>query len=253
MDSGGGEIVPSTKPCCLISHTGCVNNYPCFTCRENSEIVKTLFGIDLVSKVYCAESSEESSETESIYALKCHISHEVNHLHEGLKHGLKSDLEKVSPSLGRSAVYLKESRYQWLAKVLDSSVCSLFLEERIESKSYNFAGNLRFKILIVIMLSTHHLLWEDPVEVLVRINFTVFNAVKNHFQPRAWINVSQDYEVKVLLDIAKEVMGLKSEDSGKINDLKAALPDMNNGSRIIITAHSKEAALQVDIRTTSRS
>ncbi|KAL7216970.1 hypothetical protein ACSBR1_028825 [Camellia fascicularis] len=31
-------------------------------------------------------SGEESSEMESVYALKCHISHEVNHLHEGLKH-----------------------------------------------------------------------------------------------------------------------------------------------------------------------
>lgn len=37
-------------------------------------------------RVHCQESGEESSETESVYALKCHISHEVNHLHEGLKH-----------------------------------------------------------------------------------------------------------------------------------------------------------------------
>lgn len=40
----------------------------------------------LSARVHCQESGEESSETESIYALKCHISHEVNHLHEGLKH-----------------------------------------------------------------------------------------------------------------------------------------------------------------------
>lgn len=36
--------------------------------------------------MHCAESGEESSETESVHSLKCHISHEVNHLHEGLKH-----------------------------------------------------------------------------------------------------------------------------------------------------------------------
>ncbi|KAI3979121.1 hypothetical protein MKX01_020918, partial [Papaver californicum] len=53
---------------------------------ENPEAVKKLFGIDLVSRVHCAESGEESSEAESVYSLKCHISHEVNHLHEGLKH-----------------------------------------------------------------------------------------------------------------------------------------------------------------------
>ncbi|GJR67544.1 ubiquitin carboxyl-terminal hydrolase 6 [Tanacetum coccineum] len=52
----------------------------------NIDAVKQLFGIDLVSRVHCAESGEESSETESVYSLKCHISHEVNHLHEGLKH-----------------------------------------------------------------------------------------------------------------------------------------------------------------------
>lgn len=49
-----------------------------------------LFILVWFTRVHCAESGEESSETESIYALKCHISQDVNHLHEGLKH--------VSPS-----------------------------------------------------------------------------------------------------------------------------------------------------------
>uniref|UniRef100_A0A0D9V1W9 Ubiquitin carboxyl-terminal hydrolase n=1 Tax=Leersia perrieri TaxID=77586 RepID=A0A0D9V1W9_9ORYZ len=70
--------------------------------------MKELFGIDLVSRVHCAESGEESLERESVYSLKCHISHDVNHLHEGLKHGLKSELEKASPSLGRTALYTRE-------------------------------------------------------------------------------------------------------------------------------------------------
>lgn len=37
-------------------------------------------------RVHCAESGEESTETESVYSLKCHISQDVNHLHEGIKH-----------------------------------------------------------------------------------------------------------------------------------------------------------------------
>ncbi|KAL0441437.1 UNVERIFIED_CONTAM: Ubiquitin carboxyl-terminal hydrolase 6 [Sesamum radiatum] len=77
---------------------------------EDADTVKRLFGIDLVSRVHCAESGEESTETESVYSLKCHISQEVNHLHEGLRRGLKSELEKSSPSLGRSAIYTKDSR-----------------------------------------------------------------------------------------------------------------------------------------------
>ena len=42
--------------------------------------------IAFTSRVHCAESGEESTETESVYSLKCHISQDVNHLHEGLKH-----------------------------------------------------------------------------------------------------------------------------------------------------------------------
>lgn len=80
--------------------------------------VKELFNIDLVSRVHCPESGEENSETESVYSLKCHISKDVNHLHEGLRNGLKSELEKVSPSLGRSAVYSKESRIKSLPRYL---------------------------------------------------------------------------------------------------------------------------------------
>jgi ubiquitin carboxyl-terminal hydrolase 14 len=53
---------------------------------EDPDAVKALFGLNLLNRLHCQESSEESSETESVFSLKCHISHEVNHLHEGLKH-----------------------------------------------------------------------------------------------------------------------------------------------------------------------
>ncbi|XP_020099025.1 ubiquitin carboxyl-terminal hydrolase 6 [Ananas comosus] len=105
---------------------------------ESSEVpaaVKTLFGIDLVSRVHCAESGEESLETESIYALKCHISQDVNHLHEGLKHGLKSELEKVSPSLGRSAIYTKESRISELPRYLTVQFVRFFWKRESNQKA----------------------------------------------------------------------------------------------------------------------
>ncbi|CAH1422750.1 unnamed protein product [Lactuca virosa] len=102
---------------------------------QSIDTVKGLFGIDLVSKVHCAESGEESLETESIYSLKCHISHEVNHLHEGLKHGLKSELEKASPSLGRSAVYLKDSRINGLPKYLTIQFVRFFWKRESNQKA----------------------------------------------------------------------------------------------------------------------
>ncbi|OVA08495.1 Ubiquitin domain [Macleaya cordata] len=102
---------------------------------ENPETMKDLFGIDLVSRVHCAESGEESSEAESVYSLKCHISHEVNHLHEGLKHGLKSELEKVSPSLGRSAIYLKESPTFCLSRYLTVQFVRFFWKRESNQKA----------------------------------------------------------------------------------------------------------------------
>ncbi|GMN37031.1 hypothetical protein TIFTF001_006476 [Ficus carica] len=102
---------------------------------ENPDAVKAIFGVDLVSRVHCQESGEESSETESVYSLKCHISHEVNHLHEGLKHGLKSELEKNSPSLGRSAIYLKESRINGLPRYLTIQFVRFFWKRESNQKA----------------------------------------------------------------------------------------------------------------------
>ncbi|KAK6914778.1 Ubiquitin-like domain [Dillenia turbinata] len=103
--------------------------------RENHDKVKELFGIELVSRVHCQESGEESSESESIYALKCHISQEVNHLHEGLKNGLKSELEKASLALGRSAIYLKESRINGLPRYLTIQFVRFFWKRESNQKA----------------------------------------------------------------------------------------------------------------------
>uniref|UniRef100_A0A6N2MPK4 Ubiquitin carboxyl-terminal hydrolase n=1 Tax=Salix viminalis TaxID=40686 RepID=A0A6N2MPK4_SALVM len=102
---------------------------------ENPDTIMALFGIQLGSRVHCQESGEESSETESVYSLKCHISHEVNHLHEGLKHGLKSELEKASPCLGRSALYLKESRINALPRYLTVQFVRFFWKRESNQKA----------------------------------------------------------------------------------------------------------------------
>ncbi|KAI3455534.1 hypothetical protein Pfo_012197 [Paulownia fortunei] len=102
---------------------------------EGADTVKRLFGIDLVSRVHCAESGEESTETESVYSLKCHISQEVNHLHEGLRSGLKSELEKSSPSLGRSAIYSKDSRINDLPRYLTIQFVRFFWKRETNQKA----------------------------------------------------------------------------------------------------------------------
>ncbi|XP_074567210.1 ubiquitin carboxyl-terminal hydrolase 7-like [Curcuma longa] len=102
---------------------------------EASTAVKTLFGIGLVNRVFCAESSEESFENESVYALKCHISQEINHLHEGLKCGLKSELEKISTSLGRTANFSKESRISELPRYLTVQFVRFFWKRETNQKA----------------------------------------------------------------------------------------------------------------------
>ncbi|XP_074296054.1 ubiquitin carboxyl-terminal hydrolase 6-like [Silene latifolia] len=102
---------------------------------DNLSAVKALFGVDLASRVYCQESGEETTEVESTFALKCHISHEVNHLHEGLKHGLKSELEKNSPTLGRSAIYFKESRISGLPRYLTIQFVRFFWKRESNQKA----------------------------------------------------------------------------------------------------------------------
>ncbi|KAJ8439014.1 hypothetical protein Cgig2_028460 [Carnegiea gigantea] len=102
---------------------------------ENLSAVKALFGIELISRIHCQESGEETTERESTFALKCHISHEVNHLHEGLKHGLKSELEKNSPALGRSAIYLKESRISGLPRYLTIQFVRFFWKRESNQKA----------------------------------------------------------------------------------------------------------------------
>ncbi|KAL1551638.1 deubiquitinating enzyme [Salvia divinorum] len=102
---------------------------------EDADALKKFFGIEIVSRIHCAESGEESTETESVYSLKCHISQEVNHLHEGLKRALKSELEKSSPSLGRTAVYTKDSRINDLPRYLTIQFVRFFWKRETNQKA----------------------------------------------------------------------------------------------------------------------
>ncbi|KAL9273801.1 Ubiquitin carboxyl-terminal hydrolase 6-like protein, partial [Drosera capensis] len=69
------------------------------------------------------------------FSLKCHISHEVNHLNEGLKQGLKAELEKNSPALGRSAIYLKESHISGLPRYLTIQFVRFFWKRESNQKA----------------------------------------------------------------------------------------------------------------------
>jgi ubiquitin carboxyl-terminal hydrolase 14 len=103
--------------------------------RPSASLVKELFGIEYQNTVKCTESGESSTETETVFAMKCHISQEVNHLHEGLKHGLKGELEKTSQLLGRSALFIKESHINKLPQYLTVQFVRFFWKRESNQKA----------------------------------------------------------------------------------------------------------------------
>ncbi|CAD7694739.1 unnamed protein product [Ostreobium quekettii] len=76
---------------------------------NRSDLIDTLFGFRLVTKLKCAESEEEivvpNRDMEII--LKCNIPVDppVNHLHEGLEQAMKADREQMSEKLGRNVLF----------------------------------------------------------------------------------------------------------------------------------------------------
>jgi len=65
------------------------------------------------------EGGEEPVHGEdTFFKLNCHINAEINHLSDGLKAGLKEQIEKRSEVLGRDAMYTKTSRISRLPKYL---------------------------------------------------------------------------------------------------------------------------------------
>ncbi|EON68763.1 ubiquitin thiolesterase [Coniosporium apollinis CBS 100218] len=65
------------------------------------------------------EGGEEPIKSqEQFFKLNCHINAETNHLRDGLAAGLKEQIEKNSPVLGRNAIYTKTSQISRLPKYL---------------------------------------------------------------------------------------------------------------------------------------
>lgn len=78
-------------------------------------MIGNLFEIELESTSVCAEAPEEPQvvQKEQVLRLSCHIDNNnqpINSLTEGLKISLEGQVEKMSPLLGRNAIYNKTAR-----------------------------------------------------------------------------------------------------------------------------------------------
>lgn len=68
-------------------------------------LLQQLMGVKLHSQMKCQESDESLTEDSVVFAMKCNITIDVNHLSEGLHKGLEDDREKNSEQLGRLALF----------------------------------------------------------------------------------------------------------------------------------------------------
>ena len=68
-------------------------------------LLQQLMGVKLHSDMKCQESGESLAEDSVVFALKCNITIDVNHLSEGLHKGMEDDREKNSEQLGRLALF----------------------------------------------------------------------------------------------------------------------------------------------------
>lgn len=105
------------------------------TTTPSSPVINDLFGINMSSRMVCVESGEESTEEETTFSMKCHINSEVNEVNDGLKLGLKSEIEKNSPALGRPAVFIKESLISRLPQHLTIQFVRFFWKRESQQKA----------------------------------------------------------------------------------------------------------------------
>lgn len=91
--------------------------------EDQEDVIGNLFEIELENTLKCQESEfEESSVShEKVLRLSCHIDNNnkpIDMIQEGLKISLEGQIEKNSPSLGRNALYLKQSKINRLPAYL---------------------------------------------------------------------------------------------------------------------------------------
>jgi len=93
------------------------------TANDGEDLIGNLFEVELKTTSKCKEAPEEppTEMTEKVLKLSCHIDNSgnpIDQLWEGMKISLEGQVEKNSPSLGRSAIYDKTSKINKLPQYL---------------------------------------------------------------------------------------------------------------------------------------
>lgn len=111
-----------------------------FSLRESfdagsTNLVADLFGLGTRTFLKC-EESDESMEQDSIsYTLKCNISGQTNHLHEGIELALQEDREINSSQLNRLALFKGSTKITKLPPYLTVQMVRFFYKVDVQQKA----------------------------------------------------------------------------------------------------------------------
>lgn len=94
--------------------------------------IEQYFGGESTTVLKCSETETEpeAKSVEKWTQLRCHINADVRYMQLGLTLGLKENIEKTSPTLGRNAVYVKTSHVNRLPAYLTINFIRFFYKEK---------------------------------------------------------------------------------------------------------------------------
>ncbi|WRT65064.1 uncharacterized protein IL334_002006 [Kwoniella shivajii] len=100
-------------------------------------VIDKAMGIELTTKLQCAEAPEETPSTtkERHLKLQCNISINTNFLISGIQDSLNQQIEKTSPTLDRMAAYSSESRLSRLPQNLIVHMVRFYWRRDIQKKA----------------------------------------------------------------------------------------------------------------------
>ncbi|CAB1444362.1 unnamed protein product [Pleuronectes platessa] len=117
------------------------------TTKKN--FIDQYFGVEFETSMKCTEAEEEEpiKGKENQLQLSCFINQEVKYLATGLRLRLQEEITKMSPSLGRNALYIKSSKLSRLPAYLTVQMVRFYYKEK-ESVNAKVLKDVKFPLML---------------------------------------------------------------------------------------------------------
>ncbi|CAB3257202.1 unnamed protein product [Arctia plantaginis] len=130
------EFVRAMQTSLAATHGGC----------NTTSVIDEYFGGTLDVELVCSEADEPPTRTtESFLQLSCFISQDVKYLQSGLRSKMSEQITKMSPTLGRDAIYTKTSKISRLPAYLTVQFVRFYYKEK-ESINAKILKDVKFPL-----------------------------------------------------------------------------------------------------------